>query len=191
MRHLALELILPLFVCTSMSDEPRPTETAVIGGGCFWCLEAVFERLDGILTVESGYAGGTTENPTYEEVCTGNTGHAEVVRITFDPSVMSYESLLNMFWEAHDPTTLNRQGADAGTQYRSVIFYQSVQQKEAAERSRNEIQKSFAKPLVTTIEPLRKFYIAEEYHQDYFRNHPNAPYCAYVIRPKLDKLKLK
>jgi peptide-methionine (S)-S-oxide reductase len=191
MASLALTLLFSLSISLPMPNENKATETAVLGGGCFWCVEAVYERLSGVISVESGYAGGTTENPTYEEVCTGTTGHAEVVRITFDPSVISYDSLLSMFWDAHDPTTLNRQGADAGTQYRSVIFYQTEAQKNAAERSRSQIQKSFAKPVVTAIEPLRRFYKAEEYHQDYFRNHPNAPYCSFVIRPKLDKLKLK
>ncbi len=166
-------------------------DTATFGAGCFWCVEAVFERLDGVQSVTAGYAGGTTPNPTYEEVCTGNTGHAEVAQITFDPSKISYEKLLGVFWEAHDPTTLNRQGADVGTQYRSVIFYRDEQQKLAAEKSKQEAAKKFSDPIVTAIQPLDHFYRAENYHQQYFNNHQNAPYCRFVIKPKLDKLHLK
>jgi peptide-methionine (S)-S-oxide reductase len=163
-------------------------EFATLAGGCFWCIEAVFERLEGVRSVTSGYTGGHKENPTYEEVCSGTTGHAEVAQIEFDPAKISYERLLDVFWEAHDPTTLNRQGADRGTQYRSAIFYQSEAQRLAAEKSRKAAQKNFARPIVTEIVPLKKFYKAENYHQDYFRNNPQAPYCAVVIRPKLDKL---
>jgi peptide-methionine (S)-S-oxide reductase len=166
-------------------------QKATFGAGCFWCVEAIFERLDGVDSVVAGYAGGTTPNPTYEQVCSDTTGHAEVAQITFDPSKISYEKLLEIFWEAHDPTTLNRQGADDGTQYRSVIFYHNEQQKAAAEKSKTEAQKNFDKPIVTEIQPLTHFYIAENYHQDYFRNHPNAPYCVFVIKPKLKKLNLK
>ncbi len=166
-------------------------DTATFGAGCFWCVEAVFQRLDGVQSVTAGYAGGTTPNPTYEEVCTGNTGHAEVAQITFDPSKISYEKLLDVFWEAHDPTTLNRQGADVGTQYRSVIFYSDEQQKLAAEKSKQEAAKKFSDPIVTVIQPLDHFYRAENYHQQYFNNHQNAPYCRFVIKPKLDKLHLK
>ena len=175
----------------AMPESSQGREIATLGGGCFWCIEAVFERLNGVDTVEAGYAGGTTENPSYDEVCGGKTGHAEVAQITFDPSKISYDSLLSVYWEAHDPTTLNRQGADVGTQYRSVIFYHSSQQKEAAERSLKNAQKSFDVPIVTEIKPLVKFFKAENYHQDYFRNHPNAPYCVFVIKPKLHKLKLE
>jgi peptide-methionine (S)-S-oxide reductase len=167
------------------------TEFATFGGGCFWCVEAVFEKLDGIKSVVSGYAGGRKENPTYKEVCSGNTGHAEVVQIEFDPLKISYEKLLEIFWQAHDPTTLNRQGADAGTQYRSVIFYHSEEQKKQAEKSKEAARWNFTAPIVTEVVPLTKFYPAEDYHQDYFRNNPNAPYCAVVIRPKLEKLKPK
>ncbi len=167
------------------------TEVATLGGGCFWCLEAVFQRIDGVKSVTSGYAGGTVANPSYEEVCTGKTGHAEVVQIVFDPSVLSYEQLLHTFWECHDPTTMNRQGADVGTQYRSVIFYQDDNQRVMAERSRAEAQKEFEDPIVTEIQPLKAFYKAEDYHQDYFNNHANAPYCTLVIKPKLKKLHLK
>jgi peptide-methionine (S)-S-oxide reductase len=166
-------------------------EKATFGAGCFWCVEAVFERLDGVESVVAGYAGGTTPDPTYEQVCTGTTGHAEVAQITFDPSKISYEKLLEVYWEAHDPTTLNKQGADVGTQYRSVIFYGDEKQKAAAEKSKKDAQKNFDKPIVTEIQPLSHFYQAENYHQDYFRNHPNAPYCVFVIKPKLKKLNLK
>jgi len=141
-----------------------------------------------VQSVVSGYAGGTKANPTYEEVCTGRTGHAEVAQITFDPAVISYDELLNLFWKSHDPTTLNRQGADTGTQYRSVIFYHSDEQKTAAERSKADAQKNFREPIVTEITPLVKFYEAENYHQDYYRNNPGAPYCQFVIRPKLEKI---
>ncbi len=164
-------------------------EQAVFGGGCFWCIEAVFERLSGVVSVEAGYAGGTKPDPTYEEVCTGRTGHAEVARITFDPKKISYEKLLEVFWEAHDPTTLNRQGPDAGTQYRSVIFYLDQRQKLAAEQSMRAAQKNFSDPIVTELQPLKAFYKAENYHQDYYRKNPNAPYCRFVIKPKLDSIR--
>jgi peptide-methionine (S)-S-oxide reductase len=164
-------------------------EKATFGGGCFWCVEAVFERVDGVTSAVSGYAGGTTVKPTYEQVCTGNTGHAEVVEITFDPKKVTYEELLNIFWSAHDPTTLNRQGADVGTQYRSVIYTHSEEQRLVAERSKREAQKDFEDPIVTEITPAGPFYKAEQYHQDYFDNNPNAAYCTFVIAPKLKKLK--
>lgn len=165
-------------------------EYATFGAGCFWCVEAVFERIPGVKAVAAGYAGGTKANPTYEEVCSGTTGHAEVAQITYDPGMVTYENLLSMFWKSHDPTTLNRQGADVGTQYRSAIFYHSPEQKAAAEKSKGEAQKDFDKPIVTEITPLEKFYEAENYHQDYYRTNPNAPYCTFVIRPKLKKLDL-
>jgi peptide-methionine (S)-S-oxide reductase len=161
---------------------------ATLGGGCFWCLEAVFERVDGVASVVSGYAGGTTENPTYQEVCTGKTGHAEVVQIHFDPAKVSYEALLDLFWRAHDPTTLNRQGADVGTQYRSIILYHNEAQRAAAEQSRTTAQSRFAAPIVTEIVPLRRFYPAENYHQDFYRNNRTHGYCRAVIAPKLEKL---
>jgi peptide-methionine (S)-S-oxide reductase len=163
-------------------------EKATFGGGCFWCVEAVFEHLEGVHSVVSGYAGGSNQNPTYEEVSTGTTGHAEVVQITYDPETISYEELLDTFWQAHDPTTPNRQGADIGTQYRSVVFTHSEAQQEAAEKSRDELAKRFEEPVVTEIVPLKQFFKAEEYHQDYFQNNPNAPYCVFVIQPKLRKL---
>jgi len=190
MHNLLLSMIPVLAGTMAVSAPSGKTETAVLAGGCFWCIEAVFERLEGVQSVEAGYAGGTTENPTYDEVSSGTTGHAEVARITFDPAVISYEKLLEVFWSAHDPTTLNRQGADVGTQYRSAIFWTTPQQKAAAERSLAEARKLFSERIVTELRPLEKFYKAEEYHQDYFRNHPNAPYCTFVIKPKLHKLKL-
>ncbi len=175
----------------SSGDQMDHLEKATFGAGCFWCVEAVFEQLDGVAAVVAGYAGGHTPHPTYEQVCTGNTGHAEVIQITFDPEKISYKKLLEVFWEAHDPTTLNRQGADVGTQYRSVIFYSNDQQRKEAGQSKTEAQENFRDPIVTEIEPLAQFYAAENYHQDYFRNNPNAPYCRLVIAPKLHKLQLK
>ncbi|HTY57396.1 MAG TPA: peptide-methionine (S)-S-oxide reductase MsrA [Bacteroidota bacterium] len=165
-------------------------EKATLGGGCFWCIEAVFERLDGVHTVVAGYAGGKKKNPTYEEVCSGTTGHAEVAQITYDPRKITFGDILNVFWTAHDPTTLNRQGADVGEQYRSVIFYHDAAQKAAAEASLVNAGRNLASPIVTSIEPLTEFYEAENYHQDYFRNNPGAPYCMFVIKPKLEKLHL-
>lgn len=166
-------------------------QKATFGAGCFWCVEAVFERLPGVISVAAGYAGGHRVNPTYEEVCSGETGHAEVAQITFDPARISYRKLLSWFWKAHDPTTLNRQGADVGTQYRSVIFYHNEQQKQEALQSKNADQKEFADPIVTEILPLDAFYEAENYHQDYYRHNPNALYCQFVIKPKLKKLELE
>ena len=165
-------------------------DQATFGAGCFWCVEAVFEQLDGVVDVKVGYTGGNTENPTYEDICRGKTGHAEVAQIEFNPKIISYDSLLDLFWKSHDPTTLNRQGADVGTQYRSAIFYHSEKQKETADTSRKKADKSdlYTDPIVTEITPLTKFYIAENYHQDYFRINKNAPYCQLVIKPKLDKL---
>ena len=166
-------------------------EKATFGAGCFWCVEAVFERQEGVVSVVSGYAGGKRPNPTYEQVCSGATGHAEVAQITFDPSKISYERLLEVFWQAHDPTTLNRQGNDIGDQYRSVIFYHDETQKALAEKSKKAAQKNFSDPIVTEISPLTQFYPAENYHQDYYRNNASAPYCRFVIKPKLEKLHLK
>ena len=180
-----------LFVQVMNATEPEKnatTELATFGGGCFWCTEAVFERLDGVKAVTSGYAGGAKPNPTYKEVCNGDTGHAEVIQIEFDPAKISFEKLLDVFWEAHDPTTLNRPGADTGTHYRSVIFFHSETQKTAAEKSKRAAAARFRDPIVTELAPLTKFYNAEAYHQDYFRNNSNAPYCRVVIRPKLEKL---
>jgi len=164
------------------------TELATLGGGCFWCLEGCFELLPGVKAVTSGYAAGKTENPTYKEVCEGDTGHAEVVQIEFDPTVITYDKLLETFWQIHDPTTLNRQGNDVGTQYRSIILYHTEAQKTAAEKSVKEAQKELSRPIVTQIEPLKRFYPAEAYHQDYFRNNPNQGYCQMVVRPKVEKV---
>jgi len=176
---------------TNMNSSTNHTELATLGGGCFWCTEAIFQMLPGVKSVTSGYAGGTKENPTYKEVCRGDTGHAEVIQIEYDSKVVSYEKLLETFWEAHDPTTLNRQGADSGTQYRSIILYGSEAQKAAAEKSKAEAQKQFSKPIVTEIVPLTKFYKGEDYHQDYYRANPNQPYCRVVIRPKVEKFEKK
>jgi len=164
-------------------------EVATFGGGCFWCLEAVFEETRGVLDVVNGYAGGEIQNPTYEQVCSGTTGHAEVVQITFDPTVISYEALLKIFWLIHDPTTLNRQGNDVGTQYRSVIFYHDEQQKEQAEASIKAFSTKFLKPIVTEVKPLELFFKAEAYHQNYFKNNPNHGYCVFVVSPKVQHFK--
>jgi peptide-methionine (S)-S-oxide reductase len=171
------------------SETPQPKkELATFGGGCFWCTEAIFQRIDGVATVASGYAGGKTENPTYKQVTSGETGHAEVLQIEFDPKKVSFEKLLDVFWLAHDPTTLNRQGADVGTQYRSIILFHDERQKAAAEKSKKAAASQFKDPIVTEIVPLAKFYKAEGYHQNYFNNNPSAPYCNFVIRPKLKKV---
>lgn len=168
----------------------KKSTTAVFGGGCFWCTEAVFDELRGVYSVVSGYTGGTTKNPTYEQVCMGNTGHAEAVKIDFDPSVVSFRDLLAVFFATHDPTTLNRQGNDAGTQYRSAIFYADEGQKAEAAAFIQELEeaKTFRDPIVTTLEPLGEFYPAEGYHQKFYANNPYQPYCQYTIPPKLNKL---
>ncbi len=167
-------------------------EKATLGAGCFWCVEAVFERIEGVVDVVAGYTGGHVKNPSYEAVCTGETGHAEVAQITFDPSKVSFKEILDVFWIAHDPTTLNRQGNDVGTQYRSGIYTHDADQHKIAEASLKgaEQAKLYKNSIVTEIEPLADFYKAENYHQDYFNNNPNAPYCQYIIAPKLKKLKL-
>jgi len=166
-------------------------EKATFGAGCFWCVEAIFKDLKGVHKVESGYAGGTVPNPTYEDVCTGKTGHAEVIQILFDPNITSFEELLRVFWHSHDPTTLNKQGADVGTQYRSVIFYHNETQKSIAEASkkRTDESKLWQDPIVTEIVPLDEFYKAEEYHQDFYEQNPGQTYCSYVIAPKLSKFR--
>ncbi len=174
-----------------MNTSPNSTDFAVLGGGCFWCTEAVYQMLPGVKSVTSGYAGGTKENPTYKEVCTGLTGHAEVIRVEFDPKLVSYEKILETFWQAHDPTTLNRQGADVGTQYRSIILYRNEAQKVAAEKSKAEAQKQFRDPIVTEIVPLKQFYKAEGYHQDFYRSNQSHPYCRAVIQPKVEKMEKK
>jgi peptide-methionine (S)-S-oxide reductase len=166
-------------------------ELATFGSGCFWCTEAVFQQLKGVTKVVSGYSGGTLKNPSYEQICTGTTGHAEVVQITFDPAVISYPELLEVFWRSHDPTTRNRQGNDVGPQYRSVIFTHSEQQRKLAERYRQKINDAhvFSSPVVTEIEPFTVFYPAEGYHQNYFADNGRQPYCSVVIRPKVEKLR--
>jgi len=167
------------------------TETATFGGGCFWCTEAIFKSLKGVETVESGYSGGKQKNPTYQEVCTGETGHAEVIQLKFNPKVISFRELLEVFWETHDPTTLNRQGADVGTQYRSVVFYHSPEQKETAEKYKAELNKEniFRGTVVTEITAFDNFYKAENYHQNYFANNRSQGYCQFVIVPKIEKFR--
>jgi peptide-methionine (S)-S-oxide reductase len=169
----------------------KQLETATFGGGCFWCTEAVFQEVKGVHTVVSGYAGGTVDNPTYYQVCSGTTGHAEVIQITFDPAVISYAEVLDVFWRTHDPTTLNRQGPDTGPQYRSVIFYHNDQQGAIAEQTKRELDASglWKKPIVTEIVPLTKFYEAEDYHQDYYLQNRYQPYCFVMIDPKLKKFR--
>ena len=165
------------------------SEIATLGGGCFWCLEAVYQELKGVQAVESGYTGGEVPNPTYEQVCEGNTGHAEVVRVTFDPAVVSYREILEIFFTIHDPTTLNRQGNDVGTQYRSAIFYHTPQQQETARQVIACMASVWDAPIVTELSPLGDYYKAEEYHQDYFRQHPLQGYCAFVVTPKVAKFR--
>ncbi len=164
-------------------------QSIVLGGGCFWCVEAVFQSLPGVISVTSGYAGGTVPDPDYESVCSGRTGHAEVVRVVFDPEKISMESLLDGFWASHDPTTLNRQGADVGSQYRSIVLYEGQEEKGVVEASRDRAAELFDGPIVTEIAALERFYPAEDYHQDYYRTRGNAPYCQFVIQPKLEKLR--
>jgi len=171
---------------------PDQTDTATFATGCFWCTEAIFEDLKGVLKVTSGYTGGHVKNPSYKEVCSGETGHAECIQLVYEPSKISYDELLEVFFEVHDPTSLNRQGADVGTQYRSAIFYHDAAQKEKAEFYKNELNKNgaFDKPIVTEIAPASKFYAAEDYHQEYYENNKSSnPYCSVVIRPKLEKFR--
>jgi peptide-methionine (S)-S-oxide reductase len=174
-----------------MSAPREGTEVATLGGGCFWCLEAALEQVRGVIQVESGYAGGTLASPLYREVCDGTTGHAEVVQITFDPQTLSFRELLELFFTIHDPTTLNRQGADVGTQYRSVIFYHSPEQKQTAEALIAELNTAqiWNRPIVTELVPFETFYRAEEYHQEYFRRNPEQPYCQIVVAPKVAKIR--
>jgi peptide-methionine (S)-S-oxide reductase len=170
-----------------------PSESAIFGGGCFWCTEAIFKVLRGVTSVMPGYAGGTTPNPTYEQVCTGTTGHAEVIKMTFDPAQISYHDLLTVFFATHDPTVLNRQGNDVGTQYRSIVLYESEAQKHETEKFIKELVASDpkGKPVVTEIAPLKKFYEAESYHRNYFANNREMPYCQIIIEPKVEKLQEK
>jgi len=176
---------------TPREASSRRLQVAVLGGGCFWCTEAAFTQLRGVEKVESGYSGGTLAYPTYEQVSTGKTGHAEVVRVTFDPEVISFKEVLEIFFSMHDPTTLNRQGPDVGTQYRSVIFYLDDEQKKTAEQVIKELsdEKVWDEPIVTRLEPLKDFYPAEDYHKDYFKKHPEQSYCTLVIAPKMAKLR--
>ncbi|HTQ57269.1 MAG TPA: peptide-methionine (S)-S-oxide reductase MsrA [Bryobacteraceae bacterium] len=168
-------------------------ETTTLAGGCFWCLEAVYDGLQGVLSVESGYMGGPQPNPTYQDVCTGRTGHAEVVQIAFDPEIVSFREILEVFFAIHDPTTLNRQGNDVGTQYRSAVFYHNDAQRQVAENVIRELtaEKVFRDPIVTEVQPAAAFYIAEDYHQEYFAHNPNQPYCSYVVAPKVQKFRQK
>lgn len=166
-------------------------EVATLGGGCFWCIEAIYQDVKGVTKVESGYMGGTMDNPTYREVCSGLTGHAEVVQVTFDPAQLSYAEVLDIFFHTHDPTTLNRQGADVGTQYRSVVFYHSPSQKEVAEAQKVLAKDIWEKPIVTEIAAAGKFYKAEDYHQNYYKDNPNQGYCSFVIAPKVKKFREK
>lgn len=177
------------YVANDEPQNPSNMQQATFGAGCFWCVEAIFERLEGVYNVESGYSGGHTDNPSYQQVTSGRTGHAEVIRFDFNPDVISFEQLLEVFWHTHNPTTLNRQGADVGTQYRSVIFYHDESQKTAALASRERTDGSglWSDPIVTEISPLINYYTAENYHQDYFNNNPNAGYCSVVIAPKVRK----
>ncbi len=199
---IAVTLFTAIFFSNACSQKPASTkktmqtepitsniDTVTFGAGCFWCVEAVFQRLEGVIKVSSGYMGGKIKNPTYREVCSGLTGHAEVCQITFYTNKISFTDLLEVFWKTHDPTTLNRQGADAGTQYRSAIFYHNNQQKELAEKYKTELNNSgaFLNPIVTEISPASPFYIAEDYHQNYFNLNGSEPYCQYVIQPKIDK----
>ena len=166
-------------------------QLSTFGSGCFWCSEAIFQRVDGVEKVESGYSGGNVKNPTYKEICSGLTGHAEVIQVAYDPEKVSYEALLEVFWQTHDPTTLNRQGNDVGTQYRSVIYFHNEEQKRLAEEYKKKLSEAqvFDRPIVTEISPLSTFYKAEDYHQDYFNRNDNAPYCAIIIQPKLEKFR--
>jgi peptide-methionine (S)-S-oxide reductase len=188
---IAILFLLLLALVQAQSMKTNKTELATLGGGCFWCTEAIYQMLPGVKSAVSGYAGGDEPNPTYREVCSGKTGHAEVIQVEFDPGIISYDEILDTFWEAHDPTTLNRQGADVGPQYRSIILYDDDAQKAAAEQSKARAQQELSKPIVTEIVPLTRFWPAEDYHQEYYELNPNAGYCRAVIRPKVEKFKKK
>ena len=190
MKNIFLICLFTLSLCGfSQNKKASNLETITLGGGCYWCVEAVYENLDGVKSVVSGFSGGKTANPSYEEVCTGTTGHAEVVQITYDKSVTDINEIFKVFFTVHDPTTLNRQGADVGTQYRSIIFYKNEEQKKAAQSIIAELNKAkvYNSPIVTKVEPFTKFYKAEDYHQNYYANNKNQPYCKMVIQPKLEK----
>ena len=173
-----------------MNNNNKATQIATLANGCFWCTEAIFKRLKGIKSVLPGYSGGVLENPSYDEVCTGKTGHAESTQIEFDPAVIPYEKILDVFWHTHDTTTLNRQGNDVGTQYRSAIFYHDQKQREIADKSKRELEKAavYKNPIVTEITPFKNFYVAEDYHKDYYEKHQDAPYCNFAINPKVHNL---
>jgi peptide-methionine (S)-S-oxide reductase len=175
----------------SLAQKNNNMEIATFGSGCFWCTEAIFQQLDGVKEAVSGYSGGKVKNPTYKEVCTGNTGHAEVIQVSYNPEIISFEELLEVFWQTHDPTTLNRQGADVGTQYRSAIFYHSEEQKELAEAYKKKLDEAnvFNNPIVTEITEFETFYKADDYHQEYYDNNKAQPYCNFVITPKIEKFK--
>lgn len=182
---------LAVFLASTVLLHAMETKKAYVGGGCFWCTEAMYQTVPGILKVTSGYAGGTVPNPTYEQVCTGRTGHAEVIEIEYDPARIGYDRIIDLFWKAHDPTTLNRQGADTGTQYRSIVLYRDDSEKAAAEASKARAQSDFKDPIVTEIVPLTAFYPAEGYHQDFFENNPRHPYNQAVTAPKVRKFQEK
>jgi peptide-methionine (S)-S-oxide reductase len=203
MNYLGYLLIIPIFLIqmgmgqkqneikmNMNTDEPNKQEKATLGAGCFWCVEAVYQQLKGVKSVTSGYSGGHVKNPSYREVTTGKTGHAEAVQITYDPGQISFSELLEVFWKTHDPTTLNRQGPDIGTQYRSVIFYHNEDQKRIAEESKEKMDQKgyYKKPIVTEVVPFKNFYVAEDYHQDFYKNNPGQPYCKAWIDPKMEKL---
>ena len=179
------------FETVKKENMEKGIDTATFGGGCFWCVEAIYQELNGVVSVTSGYSGGQRENPTYEQVCSGASGHAEVIQIGYDPSKISFDELLEVFWTVHDPTTLNRQGADVGTQYRSVVFYHNNEQKELTEKYKAALNASgaWSNPVVTEILPISKFYPAEKYHQEYYKNNANQSYCSFVIQPKVDKFR--
>lgn len=179
------------FETVKKENMEKGIDTATFGGGCFWCVEAIYQELNGVVSVTSGYSGGQRENPTYEQVCSGASGHAEVIQIGYDPSKISFDELLEVFWTVHDPTTLNRQGADVGTQYRSVVFYHNNEQKKLTEKYKAALNASgaWSNPVVTEILPISKFYPAEKYHQEYYKNNANQSYCSFVIQPKMDKFR--
>jgi len=189
MKSFVVSLVLTALALPMTLPAQTKTETLVLGGGCFWCLDATYQLVPGVKSVVSGYAGGSTVKPSYEQVCTGETGHAEVVKIEYDPAQTSVEKLLEFFWKIHDPTSLNAQGDDHGSQYRSIILYANDGQKAAAEKSKADAQPKFSDPIVTEIVPLKVFYPAEDYHQDYFKKNPTTGYCRFVVKAKVDKAK--
>lgn len=189
MKIFSIVFLLAATVFSSPAQNNTQMELATLGAGCFWCVEAIFQELEGVSKVESGYSGGHVDNPTYKAVCNGTTGHAEVIQLTFDPDAISYAEILDVFWNTHDPTTLNRQGADRGTQYRSAIYYHSDEQKAIAEKSKAAARSLFRDKVVTEVSPFEKFYVAEGYHQDYFNLNGKQPYCSMVIAPKVNKFK--